>query len=120
MTLSTITPNAAGDIAARLLWISQQQAALKKESDALKEALNTLYATDGIAAKSDVEVLFSDGTYHKVRLQRKATGTYFKVLDEFKDDFSADKHRLEAKYLKAEKATMAEKASTWVVQEVKA
>jgi len=41
------------------------------------------------------------------------------VLPEYKEDFSTEKHKLEAKYLKAEKAEMADKACTWVVQEVK-
>jgi hypothetical protein len=116
----TQTPtNAAGELAARLLYLNQQKTAIDKEVLAIKEALEDLYGSDAIGRQNDADVLFSDGTYHKVRLQRKAMGKYFKVLADFKDDFSAEKHKLEARYIKAEKAEMADKACTWVVQEVK-
>jgi hypothetical protein len=117
MTRTPINP--AGELAARLLYLNQQQAQLKKEADEVKQALEELYTSDAIARQNDADVLFSDGTYHKVRIQRKAMGKYFKVLPEYKEDFSTEKHKLEAKYLKAEKAEMADKACTWVVQEVK-
>lgn len=111
--------NPAGELAARLLYLAQQKAMIERETASIKEALEELYASDSMPAKSDVEVLYSDGTFHKVRLQRKKTGTYFKVQTEYKDEFAGEKHKLEAKYLKAGKAEMAEKACTWVAQEVK-
>lgn len=119
MTQSTTT-NAAAELAARLLYLSQQKAQIEKETAAIKEALEELYGSDAMPAKSDCDVLYSDGTFHKVRLQRKKTGSYFKVATEFKDEFAGEKHKLEARYLKAGKAEMAEKACTWVAQEVKA
>jgi hypothetical protein len=112
-------PNPAAELAARLLYINQQSKALDKEAKAIKEALEELYSHDQIAKQTDSDVLFSDGTFHKVRLQRKATGSYFKVADDFKEEFSAEKHKLEGKYIKAGKAEMADKACTWVAQEVK-
>lgn len=114
------SPNAAGELAARLLYLAQQKSLIEAETTKIKEALEELYAGDAMPAKSDVEVLYSDGTYHKVRLMRKKTGSYFKVADDFKADFSADKARLEARYLKDGRAEMAEKACTWVATEVKA
>lgn len=117
-SISTST-TAAAEMAARLLYLNQQAAQIKKEADIIKSTLEGLYASDEISAKSDSDVLFSDGTYHRVRLLRKNTGSYFKVLEEHKDDFSAEKHKLEGRYLKAGKAEMAQKACTWVAQEVK-
>ena len=113
-------PNAAGELAARLLYLNQQASLIKQEADQVKQALEELYGSDAIPAASDSEILFSDGTYHKVRLQRKKSGTYFKVLPDHKDEFTTEKHKLEGRYLKAGKAEMAEKACSWVVQEVKA
>jgi hypothetical protein len=42
-------------------------------------------------------------------------GTLFfhKVGDDFKDEFTGESHKLQAKYIKAGKAAMAEKACTW-------
>jgi hypothetical protein len=117
--MTHIPTNAAGELAARLLYINQQQALLKKEADSIKEALEELYSNDGIARQTDADVLFSDGTCHKVRLQRKSTGQYFKVLPDFKDEFSTEKHKLEGRYLKAGKAEMADKACSWVAQEIR-
>lgn len=113
------TPNPAEQLAARLLYLQQQKKTIEKEEREVKDALEQLYDSDGIPAKSDVDMLFSDGTYHKVRLSRQKTGTYFKVGEDHKDEYSADSHRLQAKYLKAGKAEMAEKSPTWKVQEVK-
>lgn len=118
--MQTPAPSPAEQLAARLLYLQQQEKAIKKEVGEIKDTLEQLYADDGIAAKSDVDMLFSDGTYHKVRLSRQKTGTYFKVSEEAKDEYSTESHRLQAKYLKAGKAEMAEKAPTWKVQEVKA
>jgi hypothetical protein len=112
-------PNPAAELAARLLSIGLQSKALDAEAKAIKQALEELYSNDAIAKQTDADVLFSDGTFHKVRLQRKPTGSYFKVADDFKEEFSAEKHKLEGKYLKAGKAEMAEKACTWTAQEVK-
>ena len=64
-------------------------------------------------------MLFSDGSTQKVRLQRVSTGTSFKVEDDYKDDFTAEKRKLEAEYMKNGRAKMAEKANSWRVQEVK-
>lgn len=110
---------AAEQLAARLLYLTQHENAIKKEKDEVRAALNELHASNQIPTKSDMEVLFSDGTFRKIRLQQVKTGTYFKVGDDHKDAYSSDSHKLQAKYLKEGKAEMAEKASTWKVQEVK-
>jgi hypothetical protein len=110
---------AAEQLAARLLYVQRQKKTLEAEEGKIKEALEELYSSDAIPTKSDMEMLFSDGDFHKVRLQRQKTGTYFKVAEDYKDDYSKESHNLQAKYLNAGKAEMAEKACTWKVQEVK-
>lgn len=112
-------PEAAEQLAARLLYLTQQEKAIEKEKKEVKAALDELHAANQVPTKSDVEVLFSDGTSRKVRLQRVATGTYFKVSDDHKDAYASDSHKLQARYLKEGKAEMAEKAATWKAQEVK-
>lgn len=112
-------PEAAEQLAARLLYLTQQEKALEKEKTEIRKALEELHASDQVPTKADVEVLFSDGTYHKVRLQRVSTGTYFKVGDDYKDAYSAESHKLQSRYLKDGKAEMAEKAASWRAQEVK-
>lgn len=112
-------PNPAEQLAARLLYLQQQKKAIEAEEREVKAALEELYSSDAIPAKGDMDMLFSDGTFHKVRLQRQKTGTYFKVGEDFKDEYSGESHKLQAKYLKAGKAEMAEKSPTWKVQEVK-
>jgi hypothetical protein len=114
-----MTKEAAQQLAARLLYLQQQKKTLETEEREVKAALEELYAADAIPAKDDMDMLFSDGTFHKVRLARVKTGTYFKVGDDFKDDYSKESHNLQAKYLKAGKAEMADKAASWRVQEVK-
>jgi hypothetical protein len=114
-----MTTEAAQQLAARLLYLQQQKKTIEAEEREVKSALEELYASDAIPAKDDMDMLFSDGTFHKVRLARVKTGTYFRVADDHKDDFAGEKHKLEAKYLKAGKAEMAEKAPSWRVQEVK-
>lgn len=114
-----MTPEAAQQLAARLLYLQQQKKAIETEEREVKSALEELYASDAIPAKDDMDMLFSDGTFHKVRLARVRAGTYFKVSEDAKDEYAQDSHRLQAKYLKAGKAEMAEKAPSWRVQEVK-
>jgi hypothetical protein len=117
--MQTPLPNPAEQLAARLLYLTQQEKIIEKEKKEVKEALEELHSSDQVATKTDVDVLYSDGTFHKVRLQRVPTGTYFKVEDDFRDEFSQESHRMQAKYLKAGKAKMADKACTWRAQEVK-
>lgn len=103
----------------KLLVLQQQEKQIKAEISNVKAELEAMFAADAIAAKTDMSTLFSDGSTRKVRLQRVGTGSYFKVGDDYKDEYSQDSHRLQARYLKAGKAEMAEKAHTWKVQEVK-
>ena len=118
--LSEINPSVqAKSLAARLLWIQQQKKLIETEEADIKTKLESLYTSNAIPAKDDIQMLFNDGTFHKVRLQRQKTGTYFKVGEDYKDDYSKESHSLQARYLKAGKASMAEKAHTWKVQEVK-
>jgi hypothetical protein len=112
-------PNPAEQLAARLLYLTQQEKVIEKEKKEVKAALEDLHEQNVVPTKEDFDLLFSDGTFHKVRLQRVPTGTYFKVGDDYKDEYSQESHRMQAKYLKAGKAEMAEKACTWKVQEVK-
>ena len=112
-------PNPAKQLAARLLYLQQQEKTIKSEESEVKKALEELYSSNAIPAKGDIDMLFTDGNFQKVRLQRVPTGTYFKVKDDYKDEYSAKKHKLEADYLKSGKATMAEKACSWRVQVVK-
>ena len=109
----------AEQLAAKLFYVQQKQKALKTEEDTIKQALEDLYTYNPIPAKVDIQMLFSDGTFRRVRLQRQKTGTYFKVADDYKDDYSKESHGLQAKYLNSGRAKMAEKAATWKVREVK-
>jgi hypothetical protein len=111
-----MTPN---QLAVHLLSLTQQEKQIKQQIAEAKTALEALYAASKIPAKNDVPALFSDGSTRKVRLQRVPTGTYFKVGDDHKEEFNAEAHKLQSKYIKAGKAEMAEKAPTWKVQEVK-
>jgi len=117
--MQTPAPNPAEQLAARLLYLQQQKKAIESEESEVKKALEELYGSDAIPAKTDMDVLFSDGNFQKVRLQRVSTGTSFKVEDDYKDDFTVKRRKLEEDYLKNGKATMAEKACTWKVQVVK-
>lgn len=114
-----MTTEAAQQLAARLLYLQQQKKIIEAEEREVKTALEELYSSNTIPAKGDMEMLFSDGTFHKVRLSRVKTGTYFKVPDDCKDEYSAESHQLQAAYLTAGKAKIAEKSPTWKVQEVK-
>lgn len=106
-------------LAARLMYLQNTEKQIKKEVEEIKAECERLYSSDIIPAKNDMSLLFSDESTQKVRLSRQATGTYFKPGDDFKDEFTAKKHKLEASFLTAGKATMAEKACTWKVQVVK-
>lgn len=117
MTQPAVLP--AEQLAARLLYLQQHKKTIEKEEKEVKAALDELHSNGIIATKTDVDMLFSDGTFHKVRLQRVSSGTYFKVGDDYKEEFAQEKHRMEAKYLMAGKAGMADKAHSWKVQEVK-
>ena len=110
---------AAEQLAARLLYVQRQKKTFETEEKEIKDKLEILHTANAIPTKSDINMLFDDGTSRKIRLQRQGTGTYFKVVDDYKDDFTKEAHNLQAKYLKAGKASMAEKAHTWKVQEVK-
>jgi hypothetical protein len=117
MTQSAASP--AEQLAARLFYLQQHKKTIKEEEEGVKAALEKLHASGTIATKADMDMLFSDGSFKKVRLQRVPTGTYFKVGDDYKEDFAQEAHRLQARYLKAGKASMADKAHSWKVQEVK-
>lgn len=107
-------------LAARLLYLTQQESALKTEKDQIKEQLDELYAGNLIPAKpDDIEAMFSDGTTRNIRLQRVSTGSYFKVADEYKSEYKTKSEKLNSEFIKAGKAEMAEKACTWRVREVK-
>ena len=106
-------------LAARLLYLQGQANHIEDEIKKVKAQCEEMYSADLVPAKNDTSVLFSDGSTQKVRLQRVSTGTYFKVEDDYKDDFTAKKRKLEADYLKNGRATMAEKACTWKVAVVK-
>jgi hypothetical protein len=112
-------PNPAEQLAARLLYLQQQKKTIESKESEVKKALEELYSSNAIPARDDIDMLFSDGNFQKVRLQRVATGSYFKVGDDFKDEFTGESHKLQAKYIKAGKAAMAEKACTWKVAVVK-
>ena len=117
--MQTPAQNPAEQLAARLLYLQQQKKTIEAEEREVKTALEELYVGNAIPGKEDIDVLFSDGNFQKVRLQRVATGSYFKVSDDFKDEWSTESHKLQARYIKAGKAEMAEKACTWKVQVVK-
>ena len=107
-------------LAARLLYITQQESALKTEKDRIKEQLEELYYFNVMPARpDDIEAMFSDGTTRNIRLQRVSTGSYFKVADEYKGEYKAKSDKLNGEFIKAGKAEMAEKACTWKVREVK-
>ena len=101
------------------MFLAQAKNNLETEIKTIKETLEQLHANDAVPSKQDCDVLYDDGSTRKIRLQRKRMGSYFSVLPDFKDEFSGEKHKLEAKYLKAGKAEEAEKSATWVAQEVK-
>jgi hypothetical protein len=106
-------------LAARLRYLTQQAKQIKDDQEQVKAALEDLYTRNLIPAEEVVVALYSDGSQRRIKLARKKTGTYFRVGDEHKEEFSADKQRLEARYLKAGKASMADKACTWEAREVK-
>lgn len=103
-------------MAARLLALSLQAKDIDAEIKLLKENLEQLHEANALATKTDLPMLFTDGSTQTVRLQRVMTGTYFKVSGEHKDDYSLESQKLQQKYLKAGKAEMAQKAPTWKVQ----
>jgi uncharacterized protein YnzC (UPF0291/DUF896 family) len=116
--VSAPTPTAE-QLAIRLLYLQGQEKTVKDQISKLKEDLEAMHAAHAIATKTECNALFNDGITKKVRLAREATGTYFKVGDDFKDEFTGESHKLQAKYLKAGKAEMADKAHTWKVRVLK-
>lgn len=108
-----------GQLAARLLYLTQQEKAVASEKSEVKDLCEQLFLEDKIAAKSDNECCFTDGSIQKVRLNRRPGGTYFKVEDDYKDGYAKEVAALQAEYLRAGKATMADKSCTWVAQVVK-
>jgi gas vesicle protein len=88
---------AAAQLASRLRYLTQQESQLKKEKDEIKQTLEELYNANLIPAKDSVDVLYSDGTYRRVQLSREKTGTYFSAKDEYKDELSSDKGRVDAR-----------------------
>lgn len=108
-----------GQLAARLLYLTQQEKAVAAEKSEVKEQCERLFLENKITAKSDNHCQFTDGSIQKIRLGRREQGTCFKVEDDHKDEYAKEIAALQAKYLKAGKATMAEKAPTWTAQVVK-
>jgi hypothetical protein len=120
--MQTPTPIAAPtaeQLAVKLLYLQGQEKTVKDQISKLKEELEAMHATHAIATKTECNALFNDGTTKKVRLSREGTGTYFKVGDDFKDEFTSESHKLQAKYLEAGKAEMADKAHSWKVRVIR-
>jgi uncharacterized protein YnzC (UPF0291/DUF896 family) len=109
----------AEQLAIRLLYLQGQEKTVKDQISKLKAELEAMHAAHAIATKTKLNALFTDGSTQKVQLSREPTGTYFKVGDDFKDEFTGESHKLQAKYLKAGKAEMADKAHTWKVRVLK-
>ena len=110
---------ATDELAAKLLYLQGQEKHIEDEIKKVKAQCEEMYSASLVPARNDTSLLFSDGSTQKVRLQRVPTGTYFKVKDDYKDEFTGESHKLQAKYIKAGKAAMAEKACTWKVAVVK-
>jgi hypothetical protein len=110
---------AAAQLASRLRYLTQQEGQIERQKKEVKEALEKLHKANLIAAKDSFDILYNDGTTKKVQLSREGTGTYFKVGEEYKDEFSADAARLQARYIKAGKGSIVEKAHTWKTRELK-
>ena len=106
-------------LAARLLYLQGQEKHIEDEIKKIKAQCEKMYNASLVPARNDTSLLFDDGSTQKVRLQRVPTGTYFKVKDDYKDEFTGESHKLQAKYIRAGKAAMAEKACTWKVAVVK-
>ena len=106
-------------LASRLLYLNQQKASVQAEIDSIKDTLNDMHVNNLIASKSDAQVLFTDGEYHTIRLSLKKTGTYFRPIADYKEQFAADRKKLETKYIKAGEAEMVAKSDTWTVAEIK-
>lgn len=119
MQSTTQQPVDAGELAARLLYLTQQEKAVEKEKKEIKQQCEDLFKSNALAAKSDTSCEFSDGSIQKIRLGRRETGTYFKVGEDHSEEYRAEFAKLQAKYLKAGKAEMANKECTWVAQVVK-
>lgn len=110
----------ASALMVQLMTIKIQEDALKTQKDQVKAELTALHEAGVIATTTDEDIVYSDGSTHRLRLNYKGTGSYFKVSEDFKDEWTSDRVKLENSYIQAGKAEMAEKAKTWVVQEVKA
>jgi hypothetical protein len=120
--MQTPTPAPAPTVeqlAIKLLYLQGQAKTVEEKIKETKEALEAMHAAHAIKTKTKLDALFNDGSKRKVQLSREATGTYFKVGDDFKDEFTGESHKLQAKYLKAGKAEMADKAHTWKVRALK-
>lgn len=109
----------AEQLAVKLLYLQGQAKTVEQQIKETKETLEAMHAANAIKTKTQLNALFTDGTTKKVQLAREGTGTYFKVGDDFKDEFTGESHKLQAKYLKAGKAEMADKAHTWKVRVLK-
>ncbi len=112
-------PVDATQLAARLLYLTQQEKLVEKEKKEIKQKCEDLFYFNALAAKTDVSCEFSDGSIQKIRLGRRETGTYFKVSEDHSEEYKAEVAKLQAKYLKAGKAEMAKKECTWVAQVIK-
>jgi hypothetical protein len=112
-------PVDAGQLAARLLYLTQQEKIVEQEKKQIKQQCEELFKANELAAKSDTSCQFSDGSIQKIRLGRRATGTYFKVGEDHSEEYKSESAKLQAKYLKAGKAEMADKECTWVAQVIK-
>jgi hypothetical protein len=104
---------------ARLLYLTQQIKQLEAEKESLKRTLEKGWEEGVVPATLDSELLFSDGSTRKVRLSRQGTGTFFKIKQEFKEEYLSRLDKLQKQYIKDGKAAMAEKSHTWVAKEIK-
>lgn len=115
--MATGAPNPA-QLAAKLLYLTRQEKLLETEKKNVKKLCQQLFEANALAAKTDYRLMFSDNTEHNVRLRRQATGTYFKVNEQYKANYDAELKALQQRYLAAGCAEMAEKEMTWVAAEV--
>jgi hypothetical protein len=109
----------AEKIAARLLYLLQQEKAVKEEISRIRQRCENLYGIGSLAAKTDLLALFSDGSTQRIRLGRSPGGTYFKVVEAAKEAWAEAKKTLEQSFLADGRAEMAEKASSWTAKVVK-
>jgi hypothetical protein len=109
----------ASRLAARLLYLLQQEKAVKQEIFQIKERCEDFYRVGSLAAKTDSLALFSDGSTQKIRLSRVPGGSYFKVIEAAKEAWTEARKKLEESFLADGRAEMAEKANSWTAKAVK-